>query len=359
MSTRGIRLAVGGPPFKFSNRVQPNNTGFQIQDRLWPTPHSLNSTSGYLADTLRLAKFECEGQVKGGKWRQMMEVDQTPLQRQRRLFIYLEGAKFLREAIFQHAIPRNLRTYPSSKILPPDKNSQPLTMYSKCTRNRARYGGEQIIVVASASRDERRHPWPLHKLVIEARNICQDIAKCEAVKSQVYILTTAAKTHYHQENKEPIAVHCSISTVWMGYDLSRNNRLSNDYASNSQAVSKLKSPRKVPSCPRFSVYELPLSSLQSYWVDSTLHSLRQRKPHCSPANFFDESRLALIPTLELRFAFHRAFMNLYHEQKFGAERQKETISTRFFKRLVSGKGKMFGLKGGWKRLSAFFTGPLT
>ncbi len=31
------------------------------------------------------------------------------------------------------------------------------------------------------------------------------------------------------------------------------------------------------SYSRFSIYELPLSSLQPYWVDSSLHSLRQRK----------------------------------------------------------------------------------
>ncbi len=41
----------------------------------------------------------------------------------------------------------------------------------------------------------------------------------------------------------------------------------------------------------------------------------------------------MIPTLELHFAFHSAFMNLYHEQKFGATHQKETINARFFKRL--------------------------
>ncbi len=40
----------------------------------------------------------------------------------------------------------------------------------------------------------------------------------------------------------------------------------------------------------------------------------------------------MIPTSELHFAFHRAFMNLYHEQKFGATRQKEMTNARFLKR---------------------------
>ncbi len=51
---------------------------------------------------------------------------------------------------------------------------------------------------------------------------------------------------------------------------------------------------------------------------------------CLPANVFHEPRLAMIPTLELHFAFHRAFMNLYHEQKFDVKRRKETTKARFF-----------------------------
>ncbi|KAK0215226.1 hypothetical protein EDD85DRAFT_871734 [Armillaria nabsnona] len=82
---------------------------------------------------------------------------------------------------------------------------------------------------------------------------------------------------------------------------------------------------------------------------------------CLPANVIHEPRLAMIPTLELHFVFHRAFMNLYHEQKFGVRRQKETTKARFFnlvRRLV-GKGKKTGdseSKG--RRLRAsFFHAP--
>ncbi|KAK0215231.1 hypothetical protein EDD85DRAFT_871762 [Armillaria nabsnona] len=94
-------------------------------------------------------------------------------------------------------------------------------------------------------------------------------------------------------------------------------------------------------------------------VSASQHVCGVGYANCSPARLFHRPRLAMIPTLELHFAFHRAFMNLYHEQKFGATPQKETTSTRFFERLVRKGKKTSDSKGRWKRSSAFFTSPLT
>ncbi|SJL16438.1 uncharacterized protein ARMOST_19962 [Armillaria ostoyae] len=106
----------------------------------------------------------------------------------------------------------------------------------------------------------------------------------------------------------------------------------------------MKSPGRLPSCPRFSVYELLLSSLQPHWVDCILpvnasqHVCGVNYVDCSPANVFHKPRPAMIPTLELHFAFHRAFMNLYHEQKFGV---KQMTKAQFFNlvRRIVGKRK--------------------
>ncbi|PBK67965.1 hypothetical protein ARMSODRAFT_976253 [Armillaria solidipes] len=424
-------------------RLLPNSVKYRATDLiiLVLTSNPLDAISGYL----RLEKFVYyvdTSQSVGSRWITIQNFKLSPAEENWRK---APAEIFLREPILQHAIPRNLRTYPSSRILPQVKNSQRLTMYSKFTRNRARYwerntqwyatvtlsaifavaySCNSVVVVASSgpvyrhrklavqydfqSRDERRPPSLLHELVIKARNKSQDVGKCEAVKSRVYILTTTAKTHCHQENKKPVAgMHAGFSqrhfqpTVFgrapspetghrhgwnqevlaTRYDLiesvslpgignlahrvakssiaffgpallslippapSRNDHLSND-ASNPPAIPKMKLPDRLPSCPRFQLLcILPVNASQ--------HVCGVGYVDCSPANVVHEPRLAMIPTLELHYTFHRAFINLYHEQKFGATRPKETTMARFFKRV----GEDVRLKGKMETVISFFHEP--
>ncbi|KAK0476369.1 hypothetical protein IW261DRAFT_1595005 [Armillaria novae-zelandiae] len=75
-----------------------------------------------------------------------------------------------------------------------------------------------------------------------------------------------------------------------------------------------------------------------------LHPYRVEIINILTVNAGQHPRLAMIPTLELHFAFHRASMNLYHEQKFGVKGRKEATNVRFFNfvRRFVGTGKNTG-----------------